>query len=408
MSACERRGSLSDDWTEHALGDIAHIQQGKTLAKKDMEGGSHPVFGANGIIGWHSEGHYGREVIALGCRGSCGTLDIAPASAWLGNNVMAVWEKSPEETDFRYLRYALETVDLERSGAISGGVQRQITRTSLAPVRIPLPPLKVQQRIADFISSIEASAAALTHRIEAALRLKTQYLGRTLAGLEGGQSRTLGSLADVHSGVSWKKEDELSPGDPAGIGVMGVSNVQRDYIHIHGCTWIPSTDQARQRLIEPHTILTIRTNGNADRIGNVHIVPEDAVGYTISSFLTAITPHDPDTSEFVLRVLQSPQVQRAITSATSGSTGLKNIAVTWLRRLEIPWPAERIRNEVTAVASALDTLIHALEEERDALARLREAALERLISSREQIPVSYDRFLADENPDSVNLEPATV
>ena len=129
---------MRDGWRTVALDDIAWIQQGRTLATSALRGGEHPVYGANGVIGWHDSGHYPHHVVALGCRGSCGTVHLAPPGAWLANNVMGLWAKSPDELDVRYLALTLQSADLIGTGVITGQVQPQITRAGLAPLRVPL------------------------------------------------------------------------------------------------------------------------------------------------------------------------------------------------------------------------------------------------------------------------------
>jgi type I restriction enzyme S subunit len=298
-------------------------------------------------------------------------------------------------------RHALESL------ATGSTNQTELKRASIASFVVPLPSFKEQRRIANLLASIDGAAAGAHERFGTAIELKVRFLGSMLESLASEERQELGSLAEVQSGLSWGKSDELSHEDPGGIGDMGVSNVQRDHVHAHGCTWIQRTPQAEKRVIEPHTILTIRTNGNADRIGNVHLAPSGAVGFTISSFLTAITPSEPDEAGYILRVLQSPQVQSAITAATSGSTGLKNIAVTWLRQLAIPWPELERRREIAATASALDAAAAAHENEALRLSDLRQAMLTALLSRVHTIPASYDRFLS-QNGTIPDLESSAV
>ena len=133
--------------------------------------------------------------------------------------------------------------------------------------------------------------------------------------------------------------------------------------------------------------------GNADRIGNVQLAPPESVGYTLSSFLTSITPADPEDAAYLWRVLQSRRVQAAITEATSGSTGLKNIAVSWLRVLEVPWPPRSGRSAIAEGLRAHEDEIRGAVSARLTLSRLRESLLDRLLSGAVRLPERYDRFL---------------
>jgi type I restriction enzyme, S subunit len=270
-----------------------------------------------------------------------------------------------------------------------------------------VPPVVEQQRTADLLRHVDDAASSSRTAADRAHSALLAVLARELGSAEG-DVQPLHALADVQSGISWLKEQEVAPGTASAIGVMGVTNVQRDHVHVRDCTWVPRTPQAERRQIKPHTLLTIRTNGNADRIGNVHRAPDEAIGYTISSFLTAITTHDPADAPYVLRVLQSPHIQRAITEATSGSTGLKNVAVRWIRGIEIPWPPKEVRDRICIVAEAFDAAASARRAVADSAEATREAVVAKVLSGLVTLPSSYDRFLADENPAGTSLEPATL
>lgn len=333
--------------------------------------------------------------VLLSVRAPVGRINRAAEELIIGRGIAAIRGKDGTLTD--YVEAALLHREPQLQAVAAGSTFTAVTKKHVETLRIPLPPVEQQRRIADLLAAIDSAVATSSDRSRAALVSRERLLAAAIDALQDAESRTLGSLADVQSGVSWTKADELHPGDPAGMGVMGVTNVQRDYVHARDCGWIRRTPQAERRSISGHTILTIRTNGNPDRIGNVHLAPSNAVGYTISSFLTAITAHDPAEAGYMLRVLQSPQVQDAITAATSGSTGLKNIAVTWIRGLEIPWPSVTERRELDTTAAAFDAVAGAHAQEALALTRCRDAFVRTLVSGIHEIPEAYDRFLSQDS-----------
>ncbi len=174
-------GSPGHDWHSTTLGEIADLKQGSTIAVRSLPGGLHPVYGANGVVGWNSEGNITETTVALGCRGSCGTVTLAPAGAFLANNVMGLRAK-PGHVDVHYLALMLEALDLRSSGAISGQVQEQITRKSLAPVRVVLPPVEEQRRIVEVVGAMDEQVAALESQAEATRQLRAGVLAELLSG----------------------------------------------------------------------------------------------------------------------------------------------------------------------------------------------------------------------------------
>lgn len=184
MSAL-RRPAMHDGWPSVSLGDVAWIQQGKRIEHEPVGRLPHPVFGANGVIGSHTEGTYSFPVIGLGCRGSVGTVHTVPAGSWLGNNVMAIWPRDKGRLLLEFIGYLLEITDLRAAGVIAGQVQPQITRTSLTPLRISLPPLAEQVGIVGIIGAaneaIEAASGHATALVAARAALLSAFVKKGTA-----------------------------------------------------------------------------------------------------------------------------------------------------------------------------------------------------------------------------------
>jgi type I restriction enzyme M protein len=129
-----------------ALGDVCEIYQPKTITQQDLkEDGAYLVYGANGVIGRYDQFNHEFPEVIVTCRGAtCGTLNYSKAKSWITGNAM-VFSPKTETLLKDYLFQVLKYSDL--SSTISGSAQPQITRQSIAPYKIPLPPLEVQKEI---------------------------------------------------------------------------------------------------------------------------------------------------------------------------------------------------------------------------------------------------------------------
>ena len=137
-------------WPMVALGEICELYQSKTIAQKELvEDGDYLVFGANGVIGRYDRYNHEVPEVIVACRGTCGTVNMSEPRSWITGNAMVVTPKD-ERILKGFLYHLLKESDL--TSTISGSAQPQITRQSLAPFRIPLPPLSVQEEI---VSGIE-------------------------------------------------------------------------------------------------------------------------------------------------------------------------------------------------------------------------------------------------------------
>jgi type I restriction enzyme M protein len=139
-------GTVSSRHPFVALGNVCEIYQPKTITQQDLkEDGVYLVYGANGVIGRFDQFNHEFPEVIVTCRGAtCGTVNYSKAKSWITGNAM-VFALKTEAILKDYLFQILKHSDL--SSTISGSAQPQITRQSIAPYEIPLPPLEVQKEI---------------------------------------------------------------------------------------------------------------------------------------------------------------------------------------------------------------------------------------------------------------------
>lgn len=76
-------------WTKAPLGDLFDLYQPRTLTRTELDpNGEYYVYGANGIIGRHTDFNHARSEVAIGCRGSCGNVIETVARSWINGNAM--------------------------------------------------------------------------------------------------------------------------------------------------------------------------------------------------------------------------------------------------------------------------------------------------------------------------------
>ena len=129
-----------------SLGEVCEIYQPKTITSKEIKDrGDYRVYGANGVIGYYDKYNHDNEEVLMTCRGAtCGTINLSEPKSWITGNAMVLSPKN-NLLDKHYLYYLLKSAGLK--SVITGSAQPQITRSSLAPFKIPLPPIEVQREI---------------------------------------------------------------------------------------------------------------------------------------------------------------------------------------------------------------------------------------------------------------------
>jgi type I restriction enzyme S subunit len=158
-------------WKIAKLGDVCHVYQPETLSQKQLKDGPYPVYGANGQIGFHNEFNHAEPQLTLGCRGTCGVVNWTTENAWINGNAMVV--KAVEElVTPQFLSYALKG-GINIGDSISGTAQPQITRKSLTPIEIPLPPLAEQKRIVALLDEAFAGIDEAKAKAEQSIKRNT-------------------------------------------------------------------------------------------------------------------------------------------------------------------------------------------------------------------------------------------
>ncbi|WP_086321646.1 restriction endonuclease subunit S [Acinetobacter baumannii] len=165
---------------ETPLFEICRPKQWKTISSKDLSEHGYPVYGANGIIGFHSEYNHEKPTILITCRGAtCGTINVSVPFSYINGNAMALDDLDENKAYIDYISYYLKYRGLV--DVISGSAQPQITREGLQSVKIPLPPLAEQRRIA----SILDQADELRQKRQQAIEKLDQLLQATFIDMFG-------------------------------------------------------------------------------------------------------------------------------------------------------------------------------------------------------------------------------
>jgi len=199
---------------------------------------------------------------------------------------------------------------------------------------------------------------------------------------EGWRKTTLGEIASVVRGVSWSKKQETAISNLGAVPVVRIGNVQLDGINMSDRLYVTgvSARDIETKAITPDSILMVGSNGNPKRVGNVYLSGPGLVGHLFASFIIGINVHCDTSSAFVWRWLQQDRTQSEMTDATSGSTGLKNLSLNWLRSFPILLPPLDEQRRIVGLIAAVDEAIEAAEGVKSAADQARRGLLGELLS----------------------------
>jgi type I restriction enzyme S subunit len=137
--------ALPTQWSWARLGELIYIHSGDGLTTEAMIDGSIPVFGGNGITGFHDTSNVDQPTIVIGRVGYyCGSVHVTPPNAWVTDNAF-ITEFCFDAIFQSFLVLLLRATNLkENEGATA---QPVISGTKLYPIVVGLPPFAEQRHI---------------------------------------------------------------------------------------------------------------------------------------------------------------------------------------------------------------------------------------------------------------------
>ena len=141
------------------LGQVIRVKSGNGLVSKDLApDGKYPVYGGNGINGYHNSFMFEEPRIVLGRVGVyCGIVHLTRARAWVTDNALYV-HTFIQPVDTTYLVAALKMANLNQYAGRSA--QPLISGSRIYPVEILIPPVDLQRRFATIVESVEFQRAS--------------------------------------------------------------------------------------------------------------------------------------------------------------------------------------------------------------------------------------------------------
>lgn len=136
---------IPSTWKWVRLGEIIQIKSGEMLTSSEMKNGLIPVYGGNGVAGYHDKWLVDEETIVIGRVGFyCGSVHITEKYAWITDNAF-ITHYSKSYINQKYLAFILKQMNL--CGKNNGVAQPVVSGKKIYPMFFPLPPLEEQKRI---------------------------------------------------------------------------------------------------------------------------------------------------------------------------------------------------------------------------------------------------------------------
>lgn len=361
-------------WPLVPLGQVAHVLPGKTPARHD-----HADDGAvrmvrfrdldHGVIDWSRRDRgFVRSAALPGLRDVRVGDTLITAAAHTADRIgkklahvdhlpgehqrvcyvaelLAIRSRDPAVLDPRWPYYYFRDRRGQReiARAVAGG---HLTASTAARMRIALPPVAEQQRMAEILASGDAAAAA-TRAVIAGLDTLRHNLLVALLAQHGHQDRALGECIE-RMDAGWSPRCDPVPPAPGQWGVLKASSVSSGVFVPGRSKRLPAHLAPRPDLeVAPGDVLITRASGARDRVGVAVLVANAPERLMLSDKIVRVRPAPCLDPYFLTLAFMTRPVRAQIQARMTGSHML-NIAQRALAKVRIPVPpldAQRAMSE---------------------------------------------------------------
>jgi type I restriction enzyme S subunit len=380
---------IPDGWERKKLKEIFAWSNGKSLPKKKIDQGEFPVFGGNGINGYHSKYLIEKDSLVIGRVGAgCGNVHLAPKKSWITDNAIYTSEY-PESANLKFYYLLLKNLNLNN---ISGGSgQPFISQTLLDEIYIAVPPLAEQQRIVARVEALLTHVNAAHDRLsQVPLIIKKFRQGVLAAACTGRlteewrqenpesqheycekidveipddwdiprewQWATINGMCEKvvdcpHSTPKWTQSGPIC---------IRTSEIKSCYLDLSHARFV-SDDTYRERIqrLEPKEMDIVYSREGT--LGQAAIIPK-GVKICLGQRIMLLRAGPQCFPLFLTYIINSPQILKIVNELTTGSTS-PHINVGDVKKFPVPLPSLAEQHEIVRLVNILFERADEIERE---------------------------------------------
>jgi type I restriction enzyme S subunit len=155
-------GEIPEHWNLNRLKWVSKLEYGDSLAVVDREsGGDIPVYGSNGIAGFHNRAITKSPCLVIGRKGSYGKVNWSDGACFPIDTTYYI-DKNKTVNNLRWLFYLLPKLGLDlfsRDTGVPG-----LNREDAYQKELPIPPIDEQTAIANYLDEKTAKIDSLVEK----------------------------------------------------------------------------------------------------------------------------------------------------------------------------------------------------------------------------------------------------
>jgi len=344
------------------LGEIIELAYGKSLPARLRRSGSIPVYGANGIAGYHDQAIVPEPTIIVGRKGSAGEIQLTEVSSFPIDTTYYVVRREPATLDLQFLYSALLHLNLARLRTSTGvpGLNREDAYRET----VPLPPLAEQRRIVEILNHanrirrLRREAIAKARELIPALFI--QMFGDPARNPKNLPVVPLGELLDACDYGTSRK----ATSDPVGPPMLRMGNVTTagdlDLTDLKYAN-LPAGVAEKYSLCAGDLLFN-RTNSK-DLVGKTGIWDREIRAVAASYFIRLRVSNERVSPCYVWAFFNTKYMKYRLYGTARGAIGQANINARELKAFSIPVPPIALQHEFADRVRDIQSLVFRHEQQ---------------------------------------------
>ncbi|MDT9332898.1 restriction endonuclease subunit S [Clostridium perfringens] len=325
--------------------------------------------------------------ILISVRAPVGAVNINNIEACIGRGLGAI--RQNEFSNYRYLYYAIQQFQDFLLKSAQGSTFEAINSNDLKSLKIPIPSLGEQEKIAEILSTVDEQIDNTEKLIQKNQELKKGLMQQLLTKGIGHTEFKKTELGEIPKDWEIKLLEDLSIKIGDGLHGTPVYNKKGKYYFINGNNLnegkIVLTDETKmidkleyekykKELNENTILLSLNgTIGNLSFYNYENIVLGKSVGY--------INLNDDIDKIYIFYALSSEDIKKYFYKELTGTT-IKNLSLNTLRRTKIKVPTILEQEKIALIVSSIDEKIEKIKEKKENLNEIKKGLMQQLLNGK--------------------------
>ena len=271
--------------------------------------------------------------------------------------IIRVKHESLDVSFFKYYLDRLLSINYYEQ-FLTGGTVKFVNKKTIGAIKVPLPPLAEQKRIAAILDK----ADAIRQKRQQAIKLADEFLrsvflemfGDPVTNPKGWDEQVLKKIADIRSGVAKGKKVSLE--DSVTLPYMRVANVQDGYLDLSDIKQIvvSKKDAKKCQLKKGDVLLT--EGGDPDKLGRGYVWNGEIENCIHQNhiFSVRVDKHDVIHPDFLSAQISSQRGKRYFLKVGKQTTGIATINKTVLSDFVVFIPSIESQKRYVEIKNKVD------------------------------------------------------